>query len=241
MAPSGVGARRWRPGRAAGGREGRDVDAGLAADPLLFAGAALLVAGVISAAFAERLRAPGLLLFLGLGMVMGRRLGHQLSDTMGATGAWCHLTSGSSPPPSLSPVLSRHRARHAGRIRAVARGYGVRTSSHRAARGAVVAGRRSGVRLRRAPLPGSARSSKRSPGATTPWRSSSPSACSPRSTAPWARSTGSSSASGVVGGAAVGLVVGWLGAWGLSRSRLGSIGLYSVLGLGVAGSPTAVP
>lgn len=43
----------------------------LPADPLVFAGAALLVAGVLAAGFADRLRVPGLLLFLALGMLIG--------------------------------------------------------------------------------------------------------------------------------------------------------------------------
>jgi potassium/hydrogen antiporter len=43
----------------------------LAVDPLLFAGAALLVAGVVIAGVAHRFRAPALLLFLGLGMLIG--------------------------------------------------------------------------------------------------------------------------------------------------------------------------
>jgi potassium/hydrogen antiporter len=44
---------------------------GLPADAALLAGAALLVLGVLLSGFAERFRAPGLLLFLGLGMVVG--------------------------------------------------------------------------------------------------------------------------------------------------------------------------
>lgn len=43
----------------------------LPADALILAGAALLAAGVIGAGFADRLRVPGLLLFLGIGMVIG--------------------------------------------------------------------------------------------------------------------------------------------------------------------------
>jgi cell volume regulation protein A len=43
----------------------------LPSDAVLLAGAALLVAGVLCAGFADRLRAPGLLLFLGLGMALG--------------------------------------------------------------------------------------------------------------------------------------------------------------------------
>lgn len=43
----------------------------LPSDLALLAGAALLVAGVLCAGFADRLRAPGLLLFLGLGMALG--------------------------------------------------------------------------------------------------------------------------------------------------------------------------
>jgi cell volume regulation protein A len=39
----------------------------------------------------------------------------------------------------------------------------------------------------------------------------------------------------LVGGAVVGVAVGYVGAVGLNRSHLGSAGLYSVLGLGVAG------
>lgn len=42
-----------------------------AVDPMVLAGAALLVTGVLAAAFADRLRMPALLLFLGTGMVLG--------------------------------------------------------------------------------------------------------------------------------------------------------------------------
>jgi potassium/hydrogen antiporter len=47
------------------------VNASLAGDALLLTGGALLVAGVLLAGFAERFRAPGLILFLGLGMLIG--------------------------------------------------------------------------------------------------------------------------------------------------------------------------
>lgn len=47
------------------------MSAGLAADAMVLAGAALLVAGVACAGLADRLRVPGLLLFLGLGMAVG--------------------------------------------------------------------------------------------------------------------------------------------------------------------------
>lgn len=43
----------------------------LPSDLALLAGVGLLVAGVVCAGFADRLRAPGLLLFLGLGMALG--------------------------------------------------------------------------------------------------------------------------------------------------------------------------
>ncbi len=43
----------------------------LPTDQLLFAGALLLLAGVVGAGLAERLRVPGLLLFLGAGMAIG--------------------------------------------------------------------------------------------------------------------------------------------------------------------------
>ncbi len=47
------------------------MSAELPGDVLILVGAALLAAGVLSAGFAARLRVPGLLLFLGLGMVVG--------------------------------------------------------------------------------------------------------------------------------------------------------------------------
>ncbi|MGH3665705.1 MAG: potassium/proton antiporter [Egibacteraceae bacterium] len=47
------------------------MDAQLPGDVLILAGAALLAAGVLSAGFAARLRVPGLLLFLGVGMLVG--------------------------------------------------------------------------------------------------------------------------------------------------------------------------
>ena len=43
----------------------------LPTDHLVLVGAALLVLGVVSAGVAERIRVPGLLLFLVLGMVLG--------------------------------------------------------------------------------------------------------------------------------------------------------------------------
>lgn len=43
----------------------------LLTDPGVLTGAALLVAGVLAAGFADKLRVPGLLLFLGLGMLIG--------------------------------------------------------------------------------------------------------------------------------------------------------------------------
>lgn len=50
---------------------GTALDAGLAVDRPLLAGAALLTAGVLAAALGARLRVPGALLFLGIGMVIG--------------------------------------------------------------------------------------------------------------------------------------------------------------------------
>jgi potassium/hydrogen antiporter len=47
------------------------MNAELAVDPILFAGAALLAVGVVVAGVARRFRAPALLLFLGIGMVIG--------------------------------------------------------------------------------------------------------------------------------------------------------------------------
>jgi cell volume regulation protein A len=47
------------------------VTVSLPSDLALAVGAALLVAGVLCAGFADRLRAPGLVLFLALGMVLG--------------------------------------------------------------------------------------------------------------------------------------------------------------------------
>ncbi|HUF33280.1 MAG TPA: potassium/proton antiporter [Acidimicrobiales bacterium] len=47
------------------------MNAALPGDAALLAGAALLVVGVLLSGFADRFRAPGLLLFLGLGMLLG--------------------------------------------------------------------------------------------------------------------------------------------------------------------------
>jgi potassium/hydrogen antiporter len=50
---------------------GQGMSAQLPADPLILAAALLLVGGVLGAGFADRLRIPGLLLFLALGMLIG--------------------------------------------------------------------------------------------------------------------------------------------------------------------------
>jgi cell volume regulation protein A len=47
------------------------MDAGLSVDPALLAGALVLVLGVVSAGLADRLRVPGLLLFIGVGVLVG--------------------------------------------------------------------------------------------------------------------------------------------------------------------------
>lgn len=47
------------------------LSAGLPADPLFLIAAGLLAAGALSAAFADKVRVPGLLIFLGLGMLFG--------------------------------------------------------------------------------------------------------------------------------------------------------------------------
>jgi cell volume regulation protein A len=47
------------------------MDAGLSVDPALLAAALVLVLGVVSAGLADRLRVPGLLLFIGVGVLVG--------------------------------------------------------------------------------------------------------------------------------------------------------------------------
>ncbi len=231
---------------------GADLDA----DPLLLGGASLLVAGVICAGFAERLRAPGLLLFLALGMAIGDDgLGLiNLSDagfaqTIGVVALVVILYEGGliSSPSALRPavgpalVLATLGVVLTAAVVAGAASLVLGTSGTTALLiGAVVASTDAAAVfavLRRAPLPRrltsllEAESGSNDPMAillTVGLLGVAEGAVSP---ADWA----TFGLRQLVGGAAVGIGIGWLGAVALNGSRLGSAGLYSVLGLGVAG------
>lgn len=232
------------------------MDAGLAADPLLLSGAALLVAGVFCAGFAERLRAPGLLLFLVLGMIIGddglnliSLSDPGLAQTIGVIALVVILYEGGlvGSPTALRPVAARV-------LLLATVGVGVTAAVVAAAAqvvldtswttslliGAVVASTDAAAVfavLRRAPLPRrlsvllEAESGSNDPMAILL-------TVGLLATAERDVAAGEWVAFGLrqlVGGALVGVVIGWLGAAALERAHLGSAGLYPVLGLGVAG------
>lgn len=232
------------------------MDAGLPADPLLFAGAALLVAGVIAAGFAERLRAPGLLLFLGLGMVIGddglaliNLSDARLAQTIGVMALVVILYEGGlvTSPAALRPVVRPALVLATvgvGVTAAVVAGAAhlvLDTSVTTALLiGAVVASTDAAAVfavLRKAPLPRrlssllEAESGSNDPMAillTVGLLATVEGAVSPTDWVVFGLRQ-------LVGGAAIGVASGWVGALALNRSRLGSTGLYPVLGLGVAG------
>ena len=232
------------------------MGADLAADPLLLGGAGLLVAGVVCAGFAERLRAPGLLLFLGLGMVIGDDgLGlinlsdAQLAQTIGVVALVVILYEGGlvSSPSALRSVVGRaivlatFGVGVTAAVVAVAASLVLDTSGTTALLiGAVVASTDAAAVfavLRKAPLPSrltsllEAESGSNDPMAILLTVGLLAVAEGPVAPAEWA----TFGLRQLVGGAVTGLVVGWLGALALTGSRLGSAGLYSVLALGIAG------
>ena len=233
------------------------MGAELAADPLLLGGAGLLVAGVICAGFAERLRAPGLLLFLGLGMVIGDDgLGlinlsdAQFAQTIGVVALVLILYEGGlvSSPSALRPVVGRALVLATvgvgvtAAVVALAASLVLDTSRTTALLiGAVVASTDAAAVfavLRSAPLPRrltsllEAESGSNDPMAILLTVGLLAVAEGPVAPAEWV----TFGLRQLVGGALVGLAVGWLGALALTGSRLGSAGLYSVLALGIAGS-----
>ncbi len=232
------------------------MNAGLAADPLLLGGAVLLVAGVVCAGFAERLRAPSLLLFLGLGMVIGSDglalidlADAGLAQTISVIALVVILYEGGlvSSPATLRPVA-------APALVLATVGVGVTAAVVAAASsivldapfttalliGAVVASTDAAAVfavLRKAPLPRrlsalmEAESGSNDPMAILLTVGLLATVEGPVAPAEWVVF----GLVQLVGGAVVGVAVGYVGALALNRSRLGSAGLYSVLGLGVAG------
>ena len=232
------------------------MDAGLAADPLLLSGAALLVAGVICAGFAERLRAPGLLLFLALGMVIGDDgLGlislsdAGLAQTIGVMALVVILYEGGlvGSPSALRPVAAHAAvlatvgiAITAAVVAVVAEAVLGTSWTTALLIGAVVASTDAAAVfavLRRAPLPRrlsvllEAESGSNDPMAVVLTVGLLATAQRDVTAVDWL----AFGLRQLVGGALVGALTGWLGAMALERAHLGSAGLYPVLGLGVAG------
>lgn len=232
------------------------MDAGLAVDPLLLAGAALLVAGVVCAGFAERLRAPGLLLFLGLGMAIGDDgLGlislddARLAQTIGVVALVVILYEGGlvSSPASLRAVarpalaLATAGVGVTAAVVTVAAAVVLDTSLTTALLiGAVVASTDAAAVfavLRKAPLPRrltallEAESGSNDPMAILLTVGVLATVDGPVAPVEWV----AFGARQLLGGAVIGLVIGWVGALAVNRAQLGSAGLYPVLGLGVAG------
>lgn len=232
------------------------MTAGLAADPLLLGSAVLLVAGVVCAGFAERLRAPGLLLFLGLGMVIGSD-GFALIDlsdaglaqTISVIALVVILYEGGlvSSPAALRPVappalvLATVGVGVTGAVVAAAASVVLDTSFTTALLiGSVVASTDAAAVfavLRKAPLPRrlsallEAESGSNDPMAillTVGLLATVEGAVPPEQWVVFGLRQ-------LIGGTLVGVAVGYVGAVGLNRSHLGSAGLHSVLGLGVAG------
>ena len=232
------------------------MTAGLAADPLLLGGAVLLVAGVVCAGFAERLRAPSLLLFLGLGMIIGSDglalidlSDAGLAQTISVIALVVILYDGGlvSSPAALRPVA-------APALLLATVGVGVTAAVVAAASsvvldatfttalliGSVVASTDAAAVfavLRKAPLPRrltallEAESGSNDPMAillTVGLLATAEGSVAPTEWAVFGLRQ-------LLGGALVGVAVGYVGAAGLNGSRLDSAGLYSVLGLGVAG------
>jgi cell volume regulation protein A len=231
------------------------LTAGLAVDRTLLTGAALLTAGALSTAVGNRLRVPALLLFLGLGMLIGDDGLDwvSLSDPLlvqsvgvaalvvilfegGLTTDVRQLRRGAAPGVLLATVGV---ALTAG-VTALGAIWLLDLPERTAwVVGAVVASTDAAAvfdLLRRAPLPGRlAAVLKVESGANDPvavlltvgllqvWDVST-------STTAWL----AFGALQLLGGAAVGGALGWLGAQLLRRVRLGAPGLYPVLALGLA-------
>lgn len=232
------------------------LSAGLAVDRTLLVGAALLTAGVLAAAVGLRLRVPGSLVFLGLGMMIGDDgldwislsdpvLVQSLGVTAlviilfegGLTTDASHLRRGAAPGVLLATVGV---ALTAG-VTALGAIWLLDVPGRVAwLVGAIVASTDAAAvfdLLRRAPLSERLASVlKVESGANDPvavlltvgllqtWGP-------PSSTLAWL----AFGALQLVGGAAVGGAVGWIGARLLRRAQLGAPGLYPVLALGLAG------
>ena len=170
----------------------------LPADAILLAGAGLLLAGLVGTRLAERLQVPGLLVFLGIGMIIGddglawiRFNDVTFAQTVGVIALVLILFDGglATPSETVRSVLGP-----ASLLATV--GVGVTASIVGAAAmlvfhlswstglllGAVVASTDAAARVRGAALrlpcaTGSGPCSRWSPVATTPWRCCSPSGC----------------------------------------------------------------
>jgi len=230
--------------------------AGLAVDRTLLLGAALLTAGVFAAAVGDRLRVPGSLLFLGLGMAIGDDglAWISLSDpvlvqSLGVTALVVILFEGGL----TTDVGQLRRGAAPGVVLATV---GVALTAGVTALGAIwlldlpartawligaiVASTDAAAvfdLLRREPL-----SERLAPVLKVESGANDPVAVlltvgllqawgSPTSTTAWV----AFGALQLVGGAAVGGALGWSGAQVLRRVRLGAPGLYPVLALGLAG------
>jgi cell volume regulation protein A len=235
---------------------GDALGAGLRIDRPLWLGAGLLTAGVLAAALGTRLRVPGALLFIGIGMVIGDDgLGWvSLTDpvlvqSLGVAALVIILFEGGL----TTDVQQLRRAAAPGLVLATV-GVVVTTGITAAGAvwlldmparvawlvGAIVASTDAAAvfdLLRRAPLPERLASVlKVESGVNDPvavlltvgllsvWQ-----------TAPTAYAWLVFGALQLIGGAAVGAAVGWIGSYVLRRVRLDAGGLYPVLGLALAG------
>jgi cell volume regulation protein A len=230
--------------------------AGLAVDRTLLLGAALLTAGVLAAAVGDRLRVPGSLIFLGLGMVIGDDgldwvslsdpvLVQSLGVTAlvvilfegGLTTDVGQLRRGAAPGVLLATVGVA--------LTAGVTALGIIWLLDLPARtawliGAIVASTDAAAvfdLLRRAPLSErlaavlKVESGANDPVAVLLTVGLLQAWGSPTSTTAWV----AFGALQLAGGAAVGGALGWSGAQLLRRVRLGAPGLYPVLALGLAG------
>jgi len=230
--------------------------AGLAVDRSLLLGAALLIAGVLAAAVGDRLRVPGSLVFLGLGMVIGddgldwvSLSDPVLVQSLGVTALVVILFEGGL----TTDVGQLRRGAAPGVLLATV---GVALTAGVTALGtiwlldlpartawligAIVASTDAVAvfdLLRRAPLSErlaavlKVESGVNDPVAVLLTVGLLQAWGSPTSTTAWV----AFGALQLVGGAAVGGALGWSGAQLLRRVRLGAPGLYPVLALGLAG------
>lgn len=232
------------------------LEASLVVDRPLLIGAALLVGGVLAAALGARLRVPGSLLFLGIGMTVGDDGLDwvSLSDPVlvqslgvvalaiilfegGLTTGIGQLRQGAAPGLVLATVGVA--------VTAGVTAFGTMLILDLPSRvawlvGAIVASTDAAAvfdLLRRAPLPArlgavlKVESGANDPvavlltvGLLSAWDDTA-------GAGPWL----AFAALQLIGGAAIGVAAGWLGAKVMRRARLGASGLYPILGLAIAG------